>query len=44
MLANLRSYEAEGNELQGRNLTMDRGYTGYDVVARNQFSYNFSVW
>ena len=34
MVRNLERYEAAGNELRGRNVTMDRAYTSYDVVNR----------
>ena len=27
LLENLRNYQAEGNDLRGRNMTMDRAYT-----------------
>ena len=39
MFANLEKYREAGNELRGRNITMDRAYTGYDVVLRcmNEF-------
>lgn len=39
LVSNLEKYAEAGHELRGRNLTMDRGYTSYDVVRRveNQF-------
>ena len=34
MVRNLERYQAAGNELRGRTVTMDRAYTSYDVVNR----------
>jgi len=34
LVRNLEQYEAAGNELQGRNVTLDRAYTSYEVVRR----------
>ena len=34
MINNCAKYEQAGNKLRGRNLTMDRAYTGYDAVTR----------
>ena len=34
MINNCAKYEQAGNELRGRNLTMDRAYTGYNAVTR----------
>lgn len=34
LIKNLEAYQAAGNELQGRCITMDRAYTGYDLIRR----------
>jgi hypothetical protein len=39
----LEKYMAQGNEIKGRNLTMDRGYTSYDVVKDLGDRFNITV-
>jgi len=34
LVRNLEQYQAAGHELQGRNVTLDRAYTSYEVVRR----------
>ena len=34
LVKNLEQYQAAGHELQGRNVTLDRAYTSYEVVRR----------
>lgn len=37
----LEKYAAQGHELKGRNLTTDRGYTGYELV--NELTTRFQM-
>ncbi len=38
-IRNLRKYQEAGNDLQGRHLTVDRGYTCHELVTRCSIRY-----
>jgi len=42
LLSCLEKYRAAGNELRGRNITMDRGYTSYDLFTRIGQEFNMT--
>ena len=40
LLENVRNYAAAGNDVKGRVVTMDRMYSGYDLVQRDLISFS----
>ena len=36
----MRNYAAAGNDVKGRVVTMDRMYSGYDLVQRDLISFS----